>query len=212
MLFDFRNFDFQSWTLSLLTAIPKMVWFLASKESRHERTNQSLPGSSEALAAKDGSKLLVARCLILFLGSFIQPPATFELTMQPLFQGLNKDFCAPASFSLTRAPISVMGQPMPRNTNGGFGRNNYFQACATNGVPGLGVCDWMELLDFAASMLDFLVEETAFQGWTTGWWVAALAVSNGCPNMFQPTLPQFLCACQIYGPTQPWTAIQVHRR
>lgn len=199
-----------------------MVWFLASKESRHERTNQSLPGSSEALAAKDGSKqvgthkitttttsiiiiiiiLLVARCLILFLGSFIQPPATFELTMQPLFQGLNKDFCAPASFSLTRAPISVMGQPKPRNTNGGFGRNNYFQTYATNGVPGLGVCDWMELLDFAA-MLDFLVEETAFQGWTTGWWVAALAVSNGCPNMFQSTLPQFLCACQIYGPTQP---------
>ena len=61
----------------------------------------------------------------------------------------------------------------------------------------------MELLDFAASMLDFLVEEKAFQGWTTGWWVAALAVSNGCPNMFQPTLPQFLCACQIYGLTQP---------
>ena len=65
-----------------------MVWFLASKESRHERTNQSLPGSSEALAAKDGSKqvgthkvtttttssillLLLPRCLILFLGSFM---------------------------------------------------------------------------------------------------------------------------------------------
>ena len=66
LLFDFHNCDFQSWTLPLQTAIPKMIFglltmdrFLASKESRHDRTKESLPGSSEALA-------LVARCLILF--------------------------------------------------------------------------------------------------------------------------------------------------
>ena len=88
-------------------------------QSRWERTRS--PPPPPPAASSSSSSQGVWSCFSAVSWFSINPQPHLNWPWQPLFQGLNKDFCAPASFSLTRAPISVMGQPKPRNTNGCFG-------------------------------------------------------------------------------------------